>query len=103
MGFPQRAHASIDRDASKSRVGNASMKINAVRFAAGLGLIALGAPLPAAGQYFPPLIIVPPPAQDYSMPKPAPRPPPSKPRPPPDTPPQPKSTGHYEGRTYVPD
>ena len=25
------------------------------------------------------------------------------PKPPPDTPPQPKATGHYEGRTYVPD
>jgi hypothetical protein len=80
------------------------MKTNAVRFAAGLALIALGAPLPAAAQYFPPLIIVPPPAQDYSMPKPAPRPPPPvRTRSPSDAPPQPKPKGHYEGRTYVPD
>ena len=81
------------------------MKTNAVRLAAALALIALGAPLPAAAQYFPPpLIIVPPPAQDYSMPQPASRPPPPvRTRPPADTPPQPKPKGHYEGRTYVPD
>jgi hypothetical protein len=81
------------------------MKTNAVQFAAGLALIALGAPLPAAGQYFPPpLIIVPPPAQDYAIPKPAPRAtPPDRTRPPADTPQQPKPKGHYEGRTYVPD
>ena len=79
------------------------MKANAVRFAAGLALIALGAPLPAAGQYFPPLIFVPPPAQDYSMPRPAPRPQPPRSSPPVDAPPQPKPKGHYEGRTYVPD
>ena len=30
------------------------MKANAVRFAAGLALVAFGAPLPASGQYFPP-------------------------------------------------
>jgi hypothetical protein len=81
------------------------MKTNAVRFAAGLALIALGAPLPAAGQYFPPpLIIVPPPAQEYAIPKPTPRPPPpARPRPQVDTPTQQKPTGHYQGRTYVPD
>jgi hypothetical protein len=80
------------------------MKSNAARFAAGLAL-AFGAPLPAYAQYFPPpLIIVPPPAQDYSQPKPVPeRTRPAKPKPPPaDTPPQPRG-GHYEGRTYVPD
>jgi hypothetical protein len=80
------------------------MKTNAVRFAAGLALVAFGAPFPAVGQYFPPpLIIVPPPAQNYAVPKPAPKPPPEKPKPQTDTPLQPKPTGHYEGRTYVPD
>ena len=81
------------------------MKANAVRFAAGLALIAVGAPLPAAGQYFPPpLIVVPPPAQDYAIPKPALRPPlPARSRPPADAPRQTKPTGHYEGRTFVPD
>lgn len=79
------------------------MKTIAGRFAAALALAASGAPLPACGQFFPPpLIVVPPPAQNYVMPpKPKP-PPPDKPKPP-DTPPQPKPTGHYEGRTYVPD
>ncbi len=100
MGFPQLA-GRMGRDAGQSWIGNEFMKTNAVRFAAGLALAALGAPLPAAGQYFPPLVIVPPPAQDYSMPRPTPRtPPPARPRPPADTP-QPK--GHYEGRTFVPD
>jgi hypothetical protein len=80
------------------------MKTNARRFAAALALVAFGAPFPACGQYFPPpLIIVPPPAQNYAIPKPAPRAPPARPKPPADTPPQPKPTGHYEGRTYVPD
>jgi hypothetical protein len=68
-----------------------------------LALAAICAPLPVAGQYFPPpLIIVPPPTQNYAAPRPAPKPPPEKPKPP-DTPPQAKPTGHYEGRTYVPD
>lgn len=80
------------------------MKANAVRFAAGLALFAF-APFPASGQYFPPpLIIVPPPAQNYALPpKPAPKPPPPDKPKPPDTPTQAKPTGHYEGRTYVPD
>lgn len=79
------------------------MKANAVRFAAGLALVAFGAPLPARGQFFyPPLVIVPPPAQDYGTPKPAPKPPPPKPKPP-DAPAPSKPAGHYEGRTYVPD
>ena len=81
------------------------MKTNAVRFAAGLALVAFGAPFPAFGQYFPPpLIVVPPPAQQYARPRPVFRPPPPpKPRPPADAAPQAKPTGHYEGRTYVPD
>ena len=62
------------------------MKTNAVRLAAGLGMVAFGAPFPASSQYFPPaLIIVPPPAQEYAAPKPAPQsPPPAKPKPPPE-------------------
>lgn len=81
------------------------MKTKAVRFAAGLALVAVGAPFPAFGQYFPPpLIVVPPPAQEYARPKPAPEPSLPKPRPPRDAAPQePKATGHYQGRTYVPD
>jgi hypothetical protein len=81
------------------------MRINAVRFAAGLALTTIGAPLPAAAQYFPPpLIFVPPPAQGYSVPEPAPRERrPVEPRPSVDAPSQPKSRGHYQGRTYVPD
>jgi hypothetical protein len=82
------------------------MKTKAARLAAALALVALGAPLPAVGQYFPPpLIIVPPPAQNYAMPKSAPKPPPrAEPKLPADTPPQPNPTsGHFQGRTYVPD
>jgi hypothetical protein len=81
------------------------MKTNAVRLAAGLAMVAFGAPAPAFGQYFPPpLIIVPPPAQEYAAPRPAPNPPkPAQPKQPADAPSQPKPTGHYEGRTYVPD
>lgn len=82
------------------------MRLNAVRFAAGLALIGFGAPLPAYGQYFPPpLIVVPPPAQDYAAPRQAPdRARPARPNPQPqaETPPQTRG-GHYEGRTYVPD
>lgn len=80
------------------------MKTNAVRFAAGLALVAFGAPFPAFGQYFPPpLIVVPPQAQEYARPRPAPEPPPPRPSPPNDAAPQAKPTGHYQGRTYVPD
>ena len=80
------------------------MTANAVRFAAGAALVTLAAPLPAAGQYFPPpLIIVPPPAQDYAIPKPAPKPPPDKPKPPNTPPPPDGPKGHYQGRTFIPD
>ena len=80
------------------------MRASAVWFAAGLALVAFATPLPATAQYFPPpLIIVPPPAQDYATPRPAPnRPPPAKPKPAdaaaPDEP-----KGHYQGRTFIPD
>ena len=81
------------------------MKANAVRFSAGLALVAFGAPLPASGQYFPPaLIIVPPQAQQYATPKPVPRAQPdANPKPQSNAPAQTKPAGHYEGRTYVPD
>ena len=77
------------------------MKANAVRFAAGLVFLTVGAPFPACGQFiYPPVLVVPPPAQSYGAPKAASRPPPDKPKPP-DT--QAKPGGHYEGRTFVPD
>jgi hypothetical protein len=80
------------------------MRANAVRFATGLALAAFVAPLPASGQYFPPaLIIVPPAAQDYSRPKSAPKPPPDKTKPAVDTAPPAKPAGHYQGQTFVPD
>jgi hypothetical protein len=80
------------------------MKANAVRFAAAFALAAVGAPLPASSQYFPPaLIIVPPASQNYATPKPAPKPPPDKPKPTADTPPPAKPKGHYQGQTFVPD
>jgi hypothetical protein len=79
------------------------MQKNAVRLAAGAALLTVYAPIPAAGQYFPPpLIIVPPPAQDYATPKPALKPPPDKPKPP-DSVPSDGPKGHYQGRTFVPD
>jgi hypothetical protein len=80
------------------------MKANAVRFAAGLALVAFGAPLPACGQFiYPPLVIVPPPAQDYAKPRPAPNPPPPDKPKPPDSPTDARPKGHYQGRTFVPD
>jgi hypothetical protein len=80
------------------------MKTNAIRFAAGVALFALGAPFPACAQMISnyPVIIVPPPAQNYAMPKPAPKPPPDKPKPA-ETPAQAAPSGHFEGRTFVPD
>jgi hypothetical protein len=80
------------------------MKANAVRFAAGLALVAFAAPVPATAQYFPPvMIIVPPAAQNYATPKPAPKPP-DKPKPAADTPPpSARPAGHYQGQTFVPD
>ena len=74
------------------------MKTNAVRFAAGLALVAFGAPFSAFGQYFPPpLIVVPPPAQEYARPRPAPEPPPPKPSPPNDAAPQAEADGALPG------
>jgi hypothetical protein len=79
------------------------MSANSVRLAAGLALVTVGAPLPATAQYFPPALIIVPPAQNYAAPKPAPRPPPpDKPKPAADTPPT-KPAGHYQGQTFVPD
>jgi hypothetical protein len=76
------------------------MKTNAVRFAAGLAFLAAGAPFHANAQFiYPPVFVVPPPAQDFGTPKP--KPPPDKPKPA-DAPAKAKG-GHYEGRTWVPD
>ncbi|HZZ23162.1 MAG TPA: hypothetical protein VFE60_11560 [Roseiarcus sp.] len=80
------------------------MKANGVRFAACLAVVAFATPFPACGQFiYPPLVIVPPPAQDYATPKPGLKPPSPKPKPQTDTPPPAKSTGHYQGQTFVPD
>lgn len=80
------------------------MRASAVQFAAGFALVAFAAPLPATAQYFPPpLIIVPPPAQDYAAPRPAPKPPPDKPKPSNTPPPPDGPKGHYQGRTFIPD
>ena len=41
------------------------MKTNAIRFAAGLGFFAAGAPFPAFAQFiYPPVFVVPPPARE---------------------------------------
>jgi hypothetical protein len=77
---------------------------NGVRVATRVALAAFALPLPASAQYFPPaLIIVPPAAQNYAAPKPAPKPPPDKPKSPADTSPPAKPAGHYQGQTFVPD
>jgi hypothetical protein len=78
------------------------MKTNAARFAAGLVFLSAGAPLPACAQFiYPPVFVVPPPAQNYT-PKPVYRPSPDKSKPA-DTPAQTSKGGHYEARTWVPD
>jgi hypothetical protein len=82
----------------------ASMTANAIRFAAGLALGAFAAPLPATAQYFPPvMIIVPPATHDYGAPQLAPKPPPDKPKSAPDSASPAKPAGHYQGQTFVPD
>jgi len=102
-----RAHWRVDRTRSRgsgSSTPKRSARANALRFAAGLALLAVCAPLPTAAQYFPPpLIIVPPPAQDYAAPKPAPRRSADKPKPSVSVPADAPRKGHYEGRTFVPD
>jgi hypothetical protein len=92
--------------ARKSPTGKASMTANAVRFAAGLALATFAAPLPATAQYFPPvMIIVPPATHDYGAPKAASKPPPDKPKSAADTDSASpaKPAGHYQGQTFVPD
>jgi hypothetical protein len=83
-----------------------SMKTNAFRFAVGVALFDFAAVSPACAQFSGnyPIIIVPPPAQNYIAPKPASKPPPDKPKPT-DTPVQaaPAPTGRYQGRAYAPD
>jgi hypothetical protein len=80
------------------------MRANVVRFAAWIGLVATGAPLPATAQYFPPvMIIVPPAAHDYTTPKATPKPPPERPKPAGDVASPTRPAGHYQGQTFVPD
>jgi hypothetical protein len=75
------------------------MKTNAVGFAAGLLCLAISMPFPAHGQFiYPPVLIVPPPAQDNGVRNL--KPSPDKPKPV-DT--QAQTGGHYEGRRWVPD
>ncbi len=83
------------------------MKTKAFRIASGVALLAFGAPIPACAQFFSnyPVIIVPPPAQNYALPKPAPKaPPPEKPKPA-DNPANAANPGDvtqcYQGRTKV--
>jgi hypothetical protein len=78
------------------------MKANVVRFAAGLALLASAAPLPATAQYFPPMLIIVPPAQNYAAPKPALNPAPDKQKPA-EAPSPDGPKGHYQGRTFIPD
>ena len=74
------------------------MKTSAVRATVGLMFFALDA-LPARAQFiYPPVLVVPPPAQNY-IPKPK---TPDKPKPA-DAPPAQVKGGHYEGRTWLPD
>jgi hypothetical protein len=80
------------------------MRTNAIRLASGVALFTFGLAFPAFSQFMSnyPLIVVPPPAQDYALPKSAPKsPPPEKPKPP-DAP-APAPAGRYQGRTLVPD
>ena len=76
-------------------------------FCAAAGLaFAVAASAPAEAQFmtsYPAIIVVPPPAQNYVMPKPAPKPTPAKPitsAPPPDTQ-APNVSQCYQGRTRV--
>jgi hypothetical protein len=79
------------------------MKAHAVRFAAALAVVACAAPLSATAQYFPPVMIIVPPAQDYAAPRPTPKSPPDRPKPAAETPSPAKQAGHYQGQTFVPD
>ena len=80
------------------------MRANAVRFTAGFALAVFVAPFPASAQYFPPvMIIVPPATHDYTAPKAAPKPTLDKPQSAADTAPSARPKGHYQGQTFVPD
>ena len=57
-------------------------------------------PFNAEAKIYPHIVVVPPPGENYPSPKP--KPPPDRARPA-DSPDQTKRTGHYEGRTWVPD
>jgi hypothetical protein len=79
------------------------MRTKAFRIAGGVALLAFGAPLPASAQFNYPMIIVPPPAENYVAPKPAPTaPPPEKAKPaerPADAPNPGDHSQCYQGRT----
>jgi hypothetical protein len=70
------------------------------RFAAALIFLNIGASFPACGQFIYPILVVPPPPQDYSASKP--KPAPDKPKLA-DAPAQTSKGGHYEGRIWVPE
>ncbi len=79
------------------------MKTKAFRIAGGVALLAFGAPLPACAQFTYPMIIVPPPAQNYVVPKPK-APPPDKLKPadkPVDAPNPGDMSQCYQGRAKV--
>ncbi len=80
------------------------MKTRAFRIAGGVALLALGAPFPACAQFisnYPVIIVPPPPAQNYVLPKPAPKAlRPEKPKPA-EAPNGPDVSQCYAGRTKV--
>ena len=79
------------------------MDSKAFRIAGGVALLAFGAPLPACAQFNYPMIIVPPPAENYVSPKPAPEAPPGDKPKPGDKPGEAPNLGDhsqcYQGRT----
>jgi hypothetical protein len=80
------------------------MKTKAFGIAGGVALLAFGAPLPACAQFNYPMIIVPPPAQNYVVPRPAPKAPPEKPKSadkPAEAPNPGDASQCYQGRTKV--
>ena len=78
------------------------MRAKAFGLAAGFAL-ALGSAAPADAQFFAnyPVIIVPPPAQNLVMPKPAPKPAKPSASAPPSEAPAPEVQCHYQGQTRI--
>jgi hypothetical protein len=69
-----------------------------------MALIAVCASFPASAQYLPPpLIFVPPPAQEYAAPKQSPKPAQPDRSKLSDAPADAKPKGHYQGRLFIPD